>query len=123
MKGWHKHGICAETVWPYLPGKADRILTNERISDAIKRPLGAYFRVNHKDVVAMHSALAEVGILFATAVVHEGWYSPNEQGEIAPNEATLGGHAFVIVAYDENGFWVQNSWGTGWGNWFCPASL
>jgi len=115
MKGWHKHGICAETVWPYLPGKVDRILTSERITDAIKRPLGAYFRVNHKDVVAMHSALAEVEILFATAIVHEGWYSPNEQGEIEPTEKTLGGHAFAIVAYDENGFWVQNSWGTDWG--------
>ena len=27
----------------------------------------------------------------------------------------LGGHAFAIVAYDERGLWVQNSWGPDWG--------
>jgi pimeloyl-ACP methyl ester carboxylesterase len=26
-----------------------------------------------------------------------------------------GGHAFAIVAYDRGGFWIQNSWGPGWG--------
>ena len=69
LKGWHKHGICSEKCWPYRVSKADRQLTQTRTSDAIKRPLGAYFRVNHKDLVAMHSALAEVGILYATATV------------------------------------------------------
>jgi hypothetical protein len=63
----------------------------------------------------MHTALAEVGILFVTAVVHEGWYTPDEKGWIPASDQTLGGHAFTIVAYDENGFWVQNSWGPGWG--------
>ncbi len=24
-------------------------------------------------------------------------------------------HAFAIVGYDDEGFWIQNSWGTGWG--------
>jgi hypothetical protein len=62
----------------------------------------------------MHSALAEVGILFATAIVHEGWYSPDDKGWIPFDERSLGGHAFAIVAYDENGFWVQNSWGPDW---------
>ena len=36
--------------------------------------LGAYLRVNHKDLVAMHCALAEVGILYAVANVHDGWF-------------------------------------------------
>ena len=36
----------------------------------------------------------------------------------------LGGHAFAIVAYDERGFWVQNSWGADWGyHGFCQITL
>ena len=28
----------------------------------------------------------------------------------------IGGHAFLIAGYNEDGFLVQNSWGTGWGH-------
>ena len=35
----------------------------------------------------------------------------------------LGGHAFAIVAYDERGFWIQNSWGADWGlGGFCQVT-
>src|SRR6187399_2932701 len=65
MKGWNKHGVCSETVWPYRTTKGklspDRQLTSARSQDALDRPLGAYFRVNHKDLIAMHSAIAEAG--------------------------------------------------------------
>ena len=115
MKGWHKHGLCSEKCWPYRVSKADRQLTQIRTSDAIKRPLGAYFRVNHKDLVAMHGALAEVGILYATATVHAGWDRVGKDGIIPYPGQIEGGHAFAIVAYDVNGFWIQNSWGKNWG--------
>lgn len=115
MKGWHKHGVCSREIWSYVPGSADLEFTEVRAREACNRPLGAYFRVNHKDIVAMHTALAEVGILYASAVVHEGWNEPNAEGWIQPMEKILGGHAFAIVGYQEEGFWIQNSWGSGWG--------
>lgn len=115
MKGWHKHGVCRDKLWPYLPKKKDVQLTPERIGDACKRPLGAYYRVNHKDLVAMHSALAEVGILFVTAQCHSGWDHVKKDGMIQFEQDALGGHAFAIVAFDERGFWLQNSWGPSWG--------
>jgi hypothetical protein len=115
MKGWHKHGVCDESVWRYDPKKPDSKLTEARIADAANRPLGAYFRVNHKDLVAMHAALAEVGILYATATVHAGWEAVSADGLILLQDEILGGHAFAIVAFDERGFWIQNSWGPGWG--------
>jgi hypothetical protein len=116
MKGWQKHGVCSEEEWKYehstpLPGG----LTEARTSDALRRPLGAYLRVNHKDLVAMHSALAEVGILYATATVHEGWDDVDAKGNIAWPQPLLGVHAFAIVAYDSDGFWIQNSWSDQWG--------
>jgi hypothetical protein len=117
MKGWHKHGVCSETTWPYRAGSKDKALTHERAKDARGYPLGAYFRVNHKDLVAMHAALAEVGVLYATARVHEGWKNLDAKGIIRyrPSYKMLGGHAFAIVAYDKSGFWIQNSWSKNWG--------
>jgi hypothetical protein len=117
MKGWHKHGVCSADLWPYQPGVADQALNRDRIADAARHPLGAYYRVNHKDLVSIHSALAEVGVLFATAWTHQGWFRPDKRGMIPyeKDTKTLGGHAFAIVAYDERGFWLQNSWGDAWG--------
>lgn len=114
MKGWHKHGVCAEALWPYH-GRVPKGKSAERWTDARLRPLGAYFRVNHRDLIAMHAALAEVGVLYATATVHEGWSAVGDDGWIEPSERVLGGHAFAIVAYDRDGFWIQNSWGESWG--------
>lgn len=31
--------------------------------------------------------------------------------------AVLGGHAVLIVGYDEKGLYIQNSWGPNWGSW------
>ncbi len=115
MKGWHKHGVCSNDLWPYDPSQPGGTITNQRSIDAGKRPLGAYFRVNHQDMVAMHSALAEVGIVYATATVHRGWGNVAPDGIIAYPGDSLGGHAFAIVGYDERGFWIQNSWGNAWG--------
>lgn len=115
MKGWHKHGVCARKSWPYDPAKPDTELTHRRAVDAMHRPLGAYFRVNHRDLVAMHSAITEVGVLYATATVHEGWEEVGRTGIIEFPGAPLGGHAFAIVAYDPDGLWIQNSWGPDWG--------
>ena len=121
MKGWHKHGVCSEECWPSAPGKGNKgqLLTglnDMRTADALRRPLGAYFRVNHKDLVAVHAAIAEVGVLFATSNVHEGWGAPGANGLIEFSETQLGAHAFAIVGYDQKGLWIQNSWGTDWGH-------
>ena len=113
MKGWHKHGVCSARLWAHNSRTGG--LTSSRAADACGRPLGAYFRVNHKNLIAMHSAIAEVGILYATATVHSGWDDVDESGTILQSDAVLGGHAFAIVAYDEQGFWIQNSWGEDWG--------
>lgn len=115
MKGWHKHGVCSKGHWPKEELDEDR--SRVRFADALRRPLGAYLRVNHKDVIAMHAAIAEVGILYATASVHDGWMNVGKNGRIAYSSGSRidGGHAFAIVAYDEEGFWIQNSWGRDWG--------
>ena len=113
MKGWHKHGVCARPLWAKSEKAA--LLDHGRVEDAGRRPLGAYFRVNHSSLVALHSAITEAGVLYASASVHSGWQSVGKDGLIVQSDDMVGGHAFAIVAYDADGFWIQNSWGTGWG--------
>lgn len=115
MKGWHKHGVAGEADWPSTGRNVPGGLNDARVAAARQRPLGAYFRVNHKDLVAMHAAIAEVGVLYATAAVHSGWPKVDAEGNIPFESELLGGHAFAIVAYDEHGLWLQNSWGPDWG--------
>jgi papain like protease len=111
MKGWHKHGICSTATWKSAKGR----LTAKVSDEAVGNPLGAYYRVNHKDLVSMHCAITETGILYATANVHEGWDKVARDGIIPLDAQMLGGHAFAIVAYDDQGLWIQNSWGGDWG--------
>src|SRR6476659_9679536 len=80
MKGWQKHGVCSKANWP--KGDRDTERYRVRFAEALRRPLGAYLRVNHKDVIAMHTAISEVGILYATASVHDGWDDVGPKGTI-----------------------------------------
>lgn len=123
MKGWHKHGVCLETDWPYKEDDAGRFTAKRQVA-ALPRRLGAYFRVRHLHLNHMHSALNEVGILYASARVHKGWYEVDRRtGKIPFRRAPAGGHAFAIVGYDGDGFWIQNSWGPRWGKaGFCHIS-
>jgi hypothetical protein len=114
MKGWFQHGVCAEALWPATNDTS--VSMQERSADAIARPLGAYYRVDHSDLVAMHAAIAEVGVVYATAQVHEGWSDVGEDGIVKLSDTIIGGHAFAIVGYDSEGFWFQNSWGEEWGD-------
>lgn len=116
MKGWHKHGVCKEPQWPYVEGQKTSRLTPLRQLAALSRPLGAYFRVRHLQLNHMHSALNEVGILYASAAVHSGWGDVDDStGKIPFRRDLTGKHAFAILGHDEEGFWIQNSWGTDWG--------
>ena len=54
-----------------------------RAAFAARRPLGAYYRVNHRDLVAMHAAMTETGILYVSSNVHDGWYDIGKTGEIS----------------------------------------
>lgn len=119
MKGWHRHGVCRKTFWPYArSGKFIKPNLGWEV-DALANPLGAYYRVNHKSVVDMQSALTEAGALYCSASTHKGWHI--ESSAVMPvlkysaKSKTSGGHAFSIIGYNRTGFVVQNSWGKKWG--------
>lgn len=124
MKGWHKHGVCSVTCW----NSKDERPTDGWQREAAKRPLGAYYRVEAQSIADMQSAIHEVGAVFCSARVHEGWQlkSPAKSEfcgyklpviayEKPKSQTRPAGHAFAIVGYNNLGFVIQNSWGPTWG--------
>jgi pimeloyl-ACP methyl ester carboxylesterase len=105
-------GVCSEQLWPYDPEKPGT-LTIARAKDARAHTIGAYYRIR-KNIVDMHAALSETGVVYASADVHSGWMS-SRKGRIPYSKQKEGGHAFAIVGYNADGFYVQNSWGPEWG--------
>jgi hypothetical protein len=127
MKGWHRHGVCLETTWPYRDAEGNIVFMTPQPGwddEAANCPLGAYYRVNKDSITEMQSALCEVGALFVSGDVHSGWFPKRNKfptiGDMAYIELPKtirnpGGHAFALVGYTEMGFIVQNSWGPSWG--------
>lgn len=139
MAGWVRHGVCSEKEWQdgvkAQASVLDRCsLTPKMAAEALATPGGAYYRVMHREVRDVHAALAEVGIVYATLMVHSGWFAPSgpletvrpagprrrakplELPTIARKGRADDGHAVALVGYTRNGFLVQNSWGPLWGH-------
>ncbi len=114
IRGWYNMGVCSDNTWPYQPNKKSK-LSVKRAKEARENTIGAYYRVL-TNIVDFHAALNEAGVLYVSADVHSGWSAQNiKNGKIPFRKDTMGGHAFAIVGYNKDGFFVQNSWGESWG--------
>ncbi|MEO6405565.1 MAG: C1 family peptidase [Ferruginibacter sp.] len=132
MKGWSSHGVVTRNSWKdNLFGV--KHFDEAKAKEALDIPAGAYYRVLHRNVRDMHSALNEAGILYATLMVHSGWdypgdffrvyeYCYHEENKkirlpiIQRKGRAVDGHAVAIVGYTKDGFIIQNSWGKSWGH-------
>jgi hypothetical protein len=129
LKGWAKHGASREKLWAKLDmPKASNKPGDDWWLDGVKRPMGAYYRIDPVNVRDIHIALNEVGAVYASALTHDGWDALQRRratkvpsaDKLAVIETARGaadqGHAFAIVGYTLKGFIVQNSWGSAWGD-------
>ena len=122
LKGWHKHGVCRETDWPYDAdeGPLPPVGEDWRVQ-APQVVLGAYFRIDAHSLVEMQAAIHEIHAIYVAAQAHDGWTrlgKVKEWGDARiapPSTSERGGHAFALVGYTGEGFIVQNSWGPDWG--------
>jgi len=120
MKGWHRHGVCGDLFWPYRNRNGEVVFVSPQDNweqDAASRPLGAYYRIDKRSINDLQSAICEVGAIYCSAKVHKGWYlkKTRQLKKIKYDSKEVGGHAFALVGYMEDGFIVQNSWGEDWG--------
>ena len=128
LKGWHRHGVCSDALWPYLNASNKNVFVPpskgwER--DAMSRRLGVYYRIDFRSVVDIQAAIWDIGAVYVSADVHDGW-NVSRDGAVKGHDTlphikdlkdpkSLGGHAFALVGYNPTGFVVQNSWGVKWG--------
>ncbi|MEE9319132.1 MAG: hypothetical protein V3U76_01685 [Granulosicoccus sp.] len=118
LKGFYHNGVCLESSWRNDQDKDSQNLDLIACHKQARRlSLGAYFRLQHH-LADYHSAITEAGAILVSAQLHEGWQpdlvATNGRILLTDNYTEYGAHAFVIVGYNETGFYVLNSWGPAW---------
>lgn len=126
IKGFYHRGLCDSSTAPYRAHDFRNFEYNKEIKiDAQRVALGAYFRLRHV-LNHYHTAIAEVGAILCSAIIHKGWekravrrnhgkITLPDRDNVDTRIENLGGHAFAIIGYDDDGFLVLNSWGKKWG--------
>jgi C1A family cysteine protease len=135
IKSVAKVGACSEKIWPYSddtkdhPSPFQKEPTPSAYADADKHQALSYHRVPH-NLLAMKACLAEkfpfvLGFTVYDSFEDSSWFGSGQMPNPGPNEGVLGGHAVLVVGYDDSiqSFIVRNSWGTSWakhGYFFMP---
>lgn len=120
VKACHKVGYCGEALWPYKISKFAAKPAPAAYKDAHKHKIVEYARAETIDEI--RSALALGFPVVIGFSVYDFFESDqmSKTGVLAmplPSEKLLGGHAVLVVGYDDASrrVIVRNSWGTGWG--------
>lgn len=127
IKTMMDNGVCHETLWPYSD---DTSTFKKKPSDAAYKEALNYLDVDDAKLAAVNQDAITIKTILAKGnpiVLGFDVYSSFESNTVArtgivpmPNtkkEQYLGGHAVMLVGYDDNDktFLVRNSWGTSWG--------
>jgi len=116
-----KYGVCPESRYPYIISRFTKPPPALVYKEALKHKLIKAENLP-SDLISMKNALAS-GFPFVVGIAI---YSEFESDLVAStgmvpmpkaNSRPLGGHAVLVVGYDDRTklFKVRNSWGRGWG--------
>jgi hypothetical protein len=114
-----KHGICSESLWPYVISKFSIRPPNVCYTDAKQRTITNYESLDSTE--AMIEVLNDDRPVLIGADIFKKFMRLDDHDPIVsmPNgtEQSLGGHAMVAVGYSlpKKQFLVKNSFGVDWG--------
>jgi len=117
----HNTGLPSESCYPYMAsnGKCKNACLNWG-QNAYKIANWAWVATTTPTVDAIKSALNTYGPLVTTMNVYTDFFYYKSGVYQYASGKYQGGHAILIVGYDDSGsppyFIVKNSWGTGWGD-------
>lgn len=116
IQGVKRFGCADEATWPFHEERVNVGPNPTAYRNAYdRRGPRAYYRVppNPDDV---RRAIAAGYPVVGGWQVSQSFMDWDGHGAIGAQTVNiLGGHAMPICAYDPSGFWLLNSWGTGWG--------
>lgn len=120
VKAVKKYGVCPEKHWPYDIAKFANKPPKTCYTEALKYVDLTYLRV-HQGQAEMQNCLAEGFAIVIGINVYESFESSAvaKSGEVpmpAADEQLLGGHALLVVGYENDKWIVRNSWGADWGD-------
>lgn len=122
VKAVKAYGACPEKEWKYDIGKFTNKPNAKVYADAIKYEALSYQRIN-RALTDFKTCLADGYPFVIGFTVYDSFEGPDvAKSGIMPmpatSESVLGGHAVVVVGYDESKQWfiVRNSWGKKWGD-------
>lgn len=120
------NGVCTEMLWPYNIDTFTQKPSEPAYVQAEKNQALTYQRITlpaNNLTQDMQICLSRGYPFVAGISVYESFESEaaNKTGIIPmpqPNERLLGGHAILVVGYDQTKQWFicRNSWGTTWGD-------
>jgi len=119
-----KKGACPETMHPYIISKFREKPSEEAINAALDFQTLEYDRIIVNSLQMIKRTLAAGFPIVCGILIYESFESEEvEKTGTVPmpdtlKEELLGGHAVLIVGYDDASktFFVRNSWGEGFGN-------
>jgi C1A family cysteine protease len=113
-------GYCAETLWPYDPTQFAVKPPDTAYADATAHKISEYMRA--VELIDYQTALAAgLPVAFGFTVYDSFQSDEVAQTGVVPmpakSESSLGGHAVLMVGYDDASqrVIVRNSWGSAWG--------
>lgn len=135
LKSVSRQGVCAEAEWPYVPTEAiseggpwpvgavpAELPPAACYTDALTNTIASYRRVV-RSLPQLKGCLAHGYPFVLGFTVYESFESAKVAADGAvplpgPGERVKGGHAVLVVGYDddEQRFTCRNSWGPGWGD-------
>lgn len=122
MKALNRWGYCTERAWPYLETHLLRKPHTEAYERAEKKIITNYASVG-QSLAELKATLAEGFPVVVGISVYESFESKTMEtygvGQMPkPRERLLGGHAVLLVGYDQHQrtWLLRNSWGVTWGD-------
>jgi hypothetical protein len=123
IKSLQTHGLCLESVWPYLEYNVYTKPPDYCYKQALKDKAIHCYNLPHNIYVMKECLLSGFPFVVGIAVFND--FENTKTGIIKlpnHNDIMIGGHAVLVCGYnDSKKHWiVRNSWGSSWGdNGYC----
>jgi C1A family cysteine protease len=121
IKSVARQGVCPEPEWQYIASEFAIKPFKQCYDDALKNKAISYQRIEQQ-LNLLKSCLADGYPVIIGFTVYTAFESPEvaKTGVLnmpAANEEVIGGHAVLVVGYDDetSRFILRNSWGPNWG--------
>lgn len=131
IKSGYTYGCVSESIYPYNINNYTKNPAQSIWNTAATHKVTLYSSINDGDIATMKAMLsAPIPFLISFGFDVYDYFLSSQMtkngilGLPKSNESLQGGHAVVLVGYDDNmpmpdgttgAFLVRNSWGTGWG--------